>query len=130
MNKLKSLFLLVLCLISIAGAESVGAQTGGDKVLVSGKNLLRQSDIDSLVKFYEWILEAEFTGEQRRRFQKYTENEFRSDPAGGRQTIDDISTLCRKSWLTTKMCSRKHGKTFSPLFSPPRAKIATKIREC
>lgn len=90
MNKLKYLFLLVLCAAMIGGAVNISAQTS-DKILVSAKGkTLRQSDVNTLIEFYEWAFQAEFNSTQRADFQEYTESGFRANPAGSRETIDDI----------------------------------------
>lgn len=90
-KKLKSIFLLVLCAAIFGGATlKISAQTNG-KVLVSAKGkTLKQSDVDTLIKFYEWAFQAEFSPAQRREFQEHTEQEFRSDPTASRATIDDV----------------------------------------
>jgi hypothetical protein len=92
MNKLKHLFLLILCAGLIGDAMTISAQiTGNDKVLVAGKKPLKQSDVSRVVEFYEWVFEATFSGAQREKFQEYTELEYRNDPAGSRSTIDEIA---------------------------------------
>lgn len=90
-KNLKSIFLLILCAAVFGTATlNISAQTRG-KVLVSAKGkTLKQSDVDTLIKFYEWAFMAEFSQAQRREFQNHTEQEFRANPAESRATIDDI----------------------------------------
>src|SRR5215207_11270675 len=90
LHKLKYIFLLVLCVGLIGGALNVSAQVN-DKVLVSASGkALRQSDIDKMIEFYEWAFEREFSAAQRADYQRFTESEFRADPAQTRATVDDI----------------------------------------
>jgi hypothetical protein len=90
MNKLKYFFLLILCFGAVSNISVVSAQTG-DQVLVTGKHQLKQSDIKGLIDFYEWLLEAKFSADQREKFQIYTIREFRANPAENRQTIDEMN---------------------------------------
>src|SRR5919112_5240264 len=90
MNKLKYLFLMILCAGLISGAMNVSTQTVGDKVLVDRKKPLKQSEVDSLIEFYEWAFETKFTSDERGKFQAFTENDFRRDAAESRKTIDDF----------------------------------------
>lgn len=62
--------ILTLALAACGTAALAQRQNApGDKILVTGEYTLRQSDFDALTQFYEWLLNAEFTPEQRRRFQ-------------------------------------------------------------
>jgi hypothetical protein len=92
MNKIKYLFISFLCAALLGGAAiiNVSAQTS-DKVLVSASGkTLRQSDVNTLIEFYEWAFETRFDAGQRATLQKSTEDEFRADPKGSRQAIDDV----------------------------------------
>ncbi|HEX8287505.1 MAG TPA: hypothetical protein VF556_05915 [Pyrinomonadaceae bacterium] len=84
--------MLVLCAGLVNAAINVSAQNARDRVLVTGKKSLKQSEVENLIKFYEWAFETEFTADERDRFQSYTISEFRSDPNASRATIDDIIT--------------------------------------
>jgi hypothetical protein len=53
--------------VSVTFAQRQGG--AGDKILVTGEYALRQSDFNALTEFYEWLLNAEFTPDERRRFQ-------------------------------------------------------------
>lgn len=66
------------------------AASAQSEVLVSGKDSLTRSDVNTLIDFYEWALEAKFNPDQRGRFTENVAAEFRSDPAAGRKTVDDI----------------------------------------
>lgn len=85
----KSFVLLILCFALTNGFYSISAQSR-NQVLVTGKQSLKQSDINSLIEFYEWAFIAQFTNEQRDKFREYTVAEFRNDPSGSRATINDI----------------------------------------
>lgn len=89
MNKLKSILSLILCFVCIGGATAVNAQSGADKVLVAGKKPLRQSEVNRLIEFYEWLLDATFTADERGQFQKYVEADFRQDAAAARKNADE-----------------------------------------
>lgn len=90
MKTIKYLLLLILCANFIGGTIHISAQTGGDRVLTSGKKPLRQSEFQSMIDLYEWAFETKFTDDEREKFQTYTINEYRSDPIGSRATIDDV----------------------------------------
>jgi hypothetical protein len=122
MNKLKLFFFIIFCLASINGAASVSAQTAGDKILVAGKQPLKQSEINGLIDFYEWAFEAKFTAEQRERFKNYTVNEYRSDIAGNRKTIDDISTMLPQILAASEGVQAETRKNFLAEFMPEARK--------
>lgn len=90
MNTFKIAAILTLVLLTSLAA------LGQSDVLVSGKNSLTRSDVNTLIDFYEWALEAKFTDQQRQRFAENTVAEFRSDPTTSRKTIDDIVTTYPK----------------------------------
>lgn len=96
MNKAGYLLLLLLCAGLVCGPTNVSAQAVGDKVLVEGKKQLRQSDVDSMIEFYEWAFDAKFTGGQREKFQSLTEADFRNDPVAARKGIDDLLEMSAK----------------------------------
>ncbi len=75
MNALKYFFLLVLSFSLIGAYSFIAAQN--NQILVSGKQTLKQSDINSLIEFYEWAFESQFSNEQRENFRDYTVAEFR-----------------------------------------------------
>lgn len=60
MNTIKYLFRLILCVALAGAATSISAQNNNDKILVAGKKPLKQSDINTLIKFYEWASKANF----------------------------------------------------------------------
>jgi hypothetical protein len=87
MNKLKFIFLLILCAASIGGLTNISAQTS-DRVLVAGNSTLRQSEVDKLIEFYEWAFETSFTKKERVRYQAFVVEGFRQDPAEARKSAD------------------------------------------
>lgn len=123
MNKIKYLFLSVLCAGMIGGATAnISAQTS-DKVLVSAKGkTLKQTDVDKLIEFYEWAFQAEFSSTQRGDFQEYTEAEFRSDPAASRATVDDIVKTLPKILAADKDLQAETRKNFLAVFLPEAQK--------
>jgi len=122
-KKLKSIFLLVLCAAIFGGTTlNISAQTG-DKVLISANGkTLKQSDVDSLVKFYEWAFQAEFNRAQRKDFQKFTEQEFRADPAESRATVDDIVKTLPQILAASEDVQAETRKTFLDIFLPEARK--------
>jgi hypothetical protein len=98
-NKIKSLFLLALCVAFIGAATSgVSAQNriGADKVLAAGKKPLLQSDIETLVEFHEWIFDTAFTRDERRTFQSFIVDEFRGNAAATRRNADEVIKTMRQ----------------------------------
>jgi hypothetical protein len=83
--KLVLVFAVVIALATAAFAQA-------DQVLVSGKNQLKRSEINTMIDFYEWALEAKFSDSQRERFAEYTVNEFKANPAEARKTVSEIVT--------------------------------------
>lgn len=121
-QKLKYLFLLVLCAGLIGGALNVSAQTS-DKVLVSaGGKALRQADIDKMIEFYEWAFQAKFNTKQRADFQRFTEREFRADPAQARATVDDIVQTLPKILAAREDVRAETRKNFLAVFLPEARK--------
>lgn len=114
-NKLKYIFLLILC-VGLIGAN-VSAQT--DKVLVSaGGKTLRQTEVNRLIEFYEWAFEAKFSAEQRQKFAENTAREFRANPAQSRATIDDIITTYPKIIASEADVQAETRKNFLDAFLP------------
>jgi hypothetical protein len=98
MNKLKILFLLILCAVVCGNAHHVFAQRGigSDTVLVAGKNGISQSEVDKLIKFYEWAFETNFTSDERARYQTLVVEGFRQDPAEARKNTDSLLSAYNK----------------------------------
>lgn len=85
---MRYLFILLTVLAITGSTLTTYAQA--DRVLVSSKQPLRQSDVDTLVEFYEWAFEGAFTGEQREELTRQTVAEYKAKPAESRKTLDDI----------------------------------------
>jgi predicted enzyme related to lactoylglutathione lyase len=117
-NKIKYLFLLILCAGVIGVVTKVSAQNG-DKVLVMvcGKSL-KQSDIDKLIKFYEWAFQTEFTAEQREQFQQLKEAEFRNNPVEAKKGNDDIGGFLPKVRASSQSEQERIRNTFNAEFVP------------
>ena len=120
--KLKYIFLVVLCAGMIGGALNIHGQVS-DKVLISasGKSL-RQSDIDRMIEFYEWAFQAEFNGAQRADFQRFTEREFRANPAEARATVDDIVKTLPQILAASEDVQAETRKNFLDAFLPEARK--------
>lgn len=116
-NKIKYLFLLVLCAAIFGGAVANISAQANDRVLITAKaKSLKQSDVDKMIEFYEWAFQAQFSSAQRRDFQKYTEQEFKSDPAASRATIDDIVKTLPQILAATEDVQAETRKNFLNVF--------------
>lgn len=122
-KNIQYLFLMILCTAIFGGATlNISAQTS-EKVLISAKGkTLKQSDIDALVRFYEWAFQAEFNSTQRTDFQGFTEQEFRANPAESRATIDDIVKTLPQILAATEDVQAETRKTFLDIFLPEAQK--------
>lgn len=77
MYRFRLILSVCLCLAVIGGANTLTfAQT--DRILAAGKQPLRQSDVDKLVGFFEWVFDARFSAEQSATFQSSLVKEWRS----------------------------------------------------
>jgi hypothetical protein len=115
-NKAKFILTIAL-LIGIVGASSMARAQSVDAVLISkGGESLKQSDIDQMIRFYEWAFEARFTSEQRSKFSAYTVREFSSDPAKYRTTINEIVQTFAKISAADEGYQRKTRDGFLPAF--------------
>jgi hypothetical protein len=90
MNKKFYLFLLILCLAVIHCVYSVSAQTDGDKIVAAGNPPLLQSEMNTIIDFYEWALETDFTVAQRRRFIVLSAESYRLNVAASRKDADAL----------------------------------------
>lgn len=108
-------YIFVLAIVLAFGAV-VNAQ--GDQVLVTGKAGLKNSDVTTMIEFYEWALEAKFTSDQRERFTENTIIEFKADPKGARKTIDDIVTTFPKIKAADDDLQRSARENFIGEFLP------------
>ena len=78
MRSPKHLLALILCVLIVgSGATAFGQKLG-------------QSDVNKLIAFYEWALEAEFTPEQRERFQFYVDANIKQR---GKSARDNLMSL-------------------------------------
>jgi hypothetical protein len=77
-NKLKYLFLLILCAGLIGSAVNVSAQSNN------------QSDTNGLINYYEWLFETQFTSEQRSQYNEIKDEDYRLDYANEKQGINSL----------------------------------------
>ena len=121
MNKLNYIVLVILCVGLFGGLTNISAQNGG-KILVADKKPLRQSDIKGLIEFYEWAFEAKFTANERKRFQTFTEDEYRANPTESRKTIDDIINTFSQIRAASEELQTETRKNFLAVFLPEARK--------
>jgi hypothetical protein len=117
-NKIKYLFLLVLCAGLLGGAMNISAQTDNKMLVSVGGKTLRQSDVNDLIEFYEWAFRAKFDSAQRVDYQKFTEREFRANPTESRKTIDDIVKTLPKILAASEDLQAETRKNFLAVFLP------------
>lgn len=115
-NKIKYLFCLILCAGLIGGLTHTLFAQNGDQILTAGKKPLKQSEVNTLIEFYEWAFEAAFTDEQREKFQNYTRDEFRNNPDLSRRTIDDIVTTFPKIQAAAEDVRQETRRNFLKVF--------------
>lgn len=124
MNKIKILFLTVLCLGLVGGVIKVAAQTD-NKVLVSkGGATLKQTDVETMIEFYEFVFDAKFSDAQKMDFADNTKREFEKDPKGNRAAIDDIAKIMPKVLAASGEVRQNFKKEFLNEFLPEARKNA------
>jgi hypothetical protein len=106
----------------MGGSSAILAQNTPERILVAGKKPLKQSDINSLIEFYEWAFEAKFTTQERTKFQEYTAEEFRANPSESRKTIDDIVNTFPKILAAEDDVRSETRKNFLAAFLPEARK--------
>src|SRR5690349_7228805 len=116
MNRIKLFLIAALCVFAIGGLTKTPAQASGSKVLVAGKQTLRQADVDTIIKFYEWAFDAAFTDSDRERFQDLSVQEFRRDPAGSRKNTDILLGAFEKIQAKTADEQEKFRTAFTDSF--------------
>ena len=65
----------------------------GDKILVSGKYTLKQSDIDRLTELYEWLFAGKFTAAERRQYQKLIVADARVDERTAESIVSMVESF-------------------------------------
>lgn len=113
MNKLKYIFLIILCIGLIGNSKNIFAQNTSDQILVSGKKMLKQSDVDTLIEFYEWAFETKFTNSQRSKFQSIITASFRKNPAKEREAIDQIANTYAQISVASEDVQQKGREIFN-----------------
>lgn len=121
-NKLKFLFLLILCAGLFGNFTTVSAQNGSKVLVSSAGKTLKQSDVNSLIAFYEWAFQAEFNSTQKADFQEYTISDFRANPGESRKTIDDIVNTLPKILASDEELQQATRKNFLEVFLPEAQK--------
>lgn len=115
-NKIKYLFLLILCAGFIGGLTSVSAQETNDKILVAGKQPLKQSEINKTVEFYEWLFETQFSADQRRRFAEIMVADYRQNIAKSRNGLDSLFEYYAKARALNQSGQQKVRDYLKPEF--------------
>jgi hypothetical protein len=91
MNKKLYLLVLIFCLAAIHCAYSVSASAQiDDKILADGNPPLKQSEMNTMIDFYEWALEKDFTPPQRQRFIELSIASYKENVAESRKAADAL----------------------------------------
>jgi hypothetical protein len=115
-NNLRIFFCVILCTVIFAGVNQMSAQTGVDRVLVAGKQPLRQSKIDKVIEFYEWAFETDFSANERARFQATLIEAFRQDAATSHQNADILVNALAKIRTNDEAAQNKMRASFNEDF--------------
>jgi hypothetical protein len=79
-----------LCFTNVATMRAaIAGKLQDDRVLVSGNPSLKQSDVDELINFFEWLFEARFNDEQRSEFRTLAIKEWKS----GEKAVKGITDI-------------------------------------
>src|SRR5829696_7703728 len=88
----KLILLSVLCTIVFFGtAANLTAQN-----LTASESSISRSEVDKLIKFYEWAFESEFTRDERERYRQFVAENLRKDPATSRRYADTLLSVLEK----------------------------------
>jgi hypothetical protein len=71
-------FSLSLFILSTAAQMPFASARQDERILVDGNPPLKKSDVDELIKFFEWLFEVSFDGEQRAEFQRLAVKEWKT----------------------------------------------------
>jgi hypothetical protein len=89
--KFSIIFCLVFCLALCGMAVPETTAQTGDKVIIgSGKNSLRQTELNQLIEFYEWLFAVRFTNGEREQFQEFVAADFRQNAATARKNANEV----------------------------------------
>lgn len=110
------IFCVVLCLVVFGAVNQTPAQTSADKILVGGKQPLRESQVAKVIEFYEWAFEAEFSDDEQAQFQAITIEAFRQDAATSYQNADTLVKALAKVRAQDEAAQRKMRRVFNESF--------------
>ena len=108
MNKLKYLFLTILCAAFFVGAANVSAQTA--------KSVKR--DAAGMIEFYEWAFDADFSADERFEMERFLEKDFREDAAAARRETDSVATRFAEIKRMNSESRREARRAFLNTFLP------------
>jgi hypothetical protein len=94
-NQLTNKFLLLafLCLFCCCGAFVATAQAQvNDAVIVDGNPALKQSHVDKLRDFFEWLFEKKFSSDQKGEFQRLVAQKWREGEKESAGILDILKT--------------------------------------
>ena len=113
-NRLRYLPLLILCAATFGVPGRVAAQNvdGADKVLVAGRQALRQSEVDRLIEFYEWAFGTRFSASERARYQAFVIEGFRQDASESRKATDTLISAFAKILTRDEATQRNMRRSF------------------
>lgn len=108
MNKLKYLFLAILCAAFFVGAAAnVSAQT---------KTIKR--DAAGMIEFYEWAFDTDFSADERIEMERFLEKDFREDAATARSETDKVAATFAGIKRMNSEARREARRAFLNTFLP------------
>jgi hypothetical protein len=118
MIRFRYFFLLVIWAGTLSGVANVSAQSGTDVLVSAGGQTLRQSEVDQLIKFYEWASGTEFTAPQRKRYRELKEEEFRNDPVQAKKGVGELGGYLSQILVKSEGEQAKMRDAFNAGFIP------------
>ena len=117
-NRLRYLPLLILCAAAFGVPGRVAAQSGNgvDRVLVAGRQALRQSEVNRLIEFYEWAFGTRFSADERARYQAFAVEGFRQDAAASRKGADALLSEYAKILTRDEATQQNMRRSFNEDF--------------
>lgn len=114
-NRLRYLTLLILCAAAFGVPGRVAAQSGdgADRVLVAGRQALRQSDVNRLIEVYEWAFGTRFSADERARYQTVVVEGFRQDAAASRKGADALISEFAKILTRDEATQQQMRRSFN-----------------
>lgn len=113
MNKFKILLTIMICIAAIGAGNYISAQQG----ISGGKGqLIKQSEINQLIEFYEWAFETKFTADERERYQAFVVEGSRQDAEEARKSADVLIKVLAKIRVSGEAKQAEMRQVFNESF--------------